>query len=229
MQYSENLNLPIMEDNDPMLALYSQGNAIIEGLEESIGTHVDDIENIPEMRNDIEELNNTVESLNTSVELLNTMQTKEKVIINGTEQIVDKVVAKVSITGTGNYSEVVFKGVDDDDDHRHALVITNASIFIDMTELFDIDNESEIILKSVLTYQNGYQYMNTRNNSPMEVVCLGKIPNDNNLKLVLANHSPVLYSQTRQTTPVEYWNPSARPSYEYSQEVIVTLEFYKLV
>lgn len=229
MLFTEKLGLPVLEGTDSISNITSQGNGISNRLEELLGDSIDDIQEVPEIKTDIEEINNDIETLNTTVEMLNTMTTKEKVVINGTEQIVDKIVAKLSATSTGNINSVIFKSTEDDDDHRHSLMIEFATLIVDLTDTLNVIDESSIILKSVTTYQNGYEYMAERNNMPFDVVALGKIPNDNNVKLIMTNRVSSLQRQTRSFVGgIEVWSPGHQPPYAYNEEVIVTLEFYKL-
>ncbi len=229
MQYTENLGLPIIEGTDTMPALRSQGNGIANQLETVLGGLLDDIAAIPDIRSDISDINNDISALETRVELLEQLETKETVKIDGEDRVLTKVTAKLSATSTGNTSSVSFKGTDDDDDHRHTLVNTTASLIVDLTDTLGVSDETDILLKNAITYQNGYEYMASRNNSPFNIVALGKIPNDNNVKLIMGNNTPYLLRQTRsEVGGVEIWNPSARPPYEYNQEVIVVIEYFVL-
>ena len=229
MQYTENLGLPVVEGTDTMPALRSQGNGIANQLELVLGGLLDDITAIPEIRNDINDINLEIDALTGRVEVLESFETKEKVTINGETVELTKHTAKVETTLTGQSSVVAFKGTEDSDDQRHLLQHSRATARVDLTELFDVRSAESILLRNVTTYQNGYQYMSTKNAMPLNPVCVGQIPNDSHIYLILAGDTSQCYQQTEQTVGgVTTWMPSTPLPFSNDQTVIVTMEWFEL-
>lgn len=229
MQYTEKLNLPILEGTDSMANLATQGNAIANQLESVVGANIENIEAVPELFNTVEEQGNDIEALEGRVEILEDLQTKETVSIGGVSRQLTKHIVKAEVTMNGSYNAVYFKAVNDDDDHRHCISITKGYVYVNMTELLGVENATDILIKNVITYQNGLQYMDTKNALPMDVCFLGKLPNSNDLTLGLLGDSSSLYQQTRSVIGgSEIWNPSTGSQFSTNQSVIVVLEYFDL-
>ena len=227
MQFTEKLGLPLLEGTDSVSNITSQGNGIANQLEEVLGVYLDDIADIPDIKTEQTEINGHLELLDGKVEVLEDMQTKETVSINGTDTVVTKHIAKISALMAGSSIGVNFKTIDDDNTHRHVLSKTNGTINIDLTTAFGITSAENIILKSAITYQNGYQYQSSRNALPTTVLMVGKLPYASNITLELVGEATSLYEQELQNQGgVEVWLPSYPAPYSNDQEVIVVLEFY---
>lgn len=229
MQYSDNLNLPLLEGTDTLGDLRSQGNGIVNGLEAVLGGLLDDIEQIPSIITEQGEQSADIEALAGRVTVLEEYKTKETVSINGTDTVVTKHIAKIEATMGGSSSDIAFKGVDDDATHRHVLKTISGIVNINLTEAFGVVDSDDIILKDVTTYQNGYQYLSTRNALPTVPVMVGKLPNQNDITLQLHGEAVGLYSQElTEQGGVETWTPSYPYPYSNNQTVIIVLEFYTM-
>ena len=63
MEYTENLNLPVLEDSDTMTSVFTQANSIAEQLEELFGDNLDDYQNLDQITTDIATINGSLTAL----------------------------------------------------------------------------------------------------------------------------------------------------------------------
>lgn len=227
MQYTEKLGLPVLEGSDSVSNITSQGNGIANQLETVLGTYLDDIGDIPEIKTEQTNINSHLELLDGKVEVLEDMQSKETVSINGTDTVVTKHIAKISATMAGSSITVPFKSTEDDNTHRHVLSKVNGLINIDLTDSFGVNSADSVVIKEATTYQNGYQYQSSRNALPTRPLFVGQLPNQSHITLELVGEATGLYAQELvEQGGVEVWTPSYPLPYSNNQEVIVVLEFY---
>ena len=227
MQFTENLGLPLLEGTDSVSNITSQGNGMANQLEAVLGTYLDDIGDIPEIKTGQTEINGHLRLLDGKVEVLEDMLSKETVSIDGTETVVTKHIAKISALMAGSSITVPFKSTEDDNTHRHILSRVNGIINIDLTDSFDINSADSVIITEATTYQNGYQYQSTRNALPTRPLFVGQLPNQSHITLELVGEATGLYAQELvEQGGVEVWSPSYPLPYSNNQEVIVVIEFY---
>ena len=166
MEYTEHLNLPVLEDGDTMTSVFSQANAIATQLENLFGDNLDDYQSLSDIttdiaglkndmldvQGDITDLENEDTSLGNRITALNTLVTQiqsgrnvytdaDGNIVNGT--ITKYVLTAESIGYVNSYPL----------DNRY-LHVDNGALEINLTEAIGLIHTANAVLLSAEIYEN---------------------------------------------------------------------------
>lgn len=166
MEYTENLNLPVLEDSDTMTSVFSQANAIAEQLENLFGDNLDDYQNLDQITADIATINGSLSALlnrtvvnehdiddletsmgNANASILSLERLNNNINVDG--QVVNGYLEKyvLSANAIGNVNTVDIG----DGKYFHK---DNGYLEINLTSALNISASESIIVESAAIYRN---------------------------------------------------------------------------
>lgn len=169
MEYTENLNLPVLEDSDTATSVFSQGNAIATQLENLFGDNLEDYQSLSDIttdvtglkndmsdiQGDITDLENEDTSLGNRITALNTLVTQlqsGRGVYTDADGIVHNGVYTtycVEGTATGSVEHHVLSEASYT---RNSSVTVSGSLVIDLYNVMGITSISNLILISACAY-----------------------------------------------------------------------------
>lgn len=227
MRYTNNLNLPIIEDTDAFSSLFTMNNETNNKLEEKFG-------DIPQFKEAVTSMQNDVNTAKADIERLKTSETDLSSRITMLEDVKNKTditVAGVKKSGTHHRVKLTATPITKHDVARvplynndtETLYIRNytASLAINMREVFGINNADNIIMLGVGTYQSSYIYQGRTNVIPMQLKAIGNAPGNGDLTMYLTGTHTDISKQ-----PIE--GSSSILAYPQSGDVEIIIEYMVL-
>ena len=231
MRYTENLQLPIIEDTDAFSSLFTMNNETNTKIEAGFG-------DIPQFKEAVSSIQNDVNTAKVDIEQLKTAKTD---LSNRIEVLEDKI-KKVEFTERGEtktgelhtikfdilptYGEQIYYvkeyGVEEDNTSRIAISNSTISASIDITVLTGVSVVDNIDILSVCAYSKGYyNYIGKTNPMPLSTRTLAVVTpsGDTDVKLLmLGNYTNVV----KQTNQAEIgWSPSSIGSQQEGKVTVV--------
>lgn len=198
MIYTENLNLPIVEDDDSMSLVYTQGNETNQKLEEkfagfdSIPTTLNSLQEsvnsvnteIVTVKTDMETLKTSETNLSNRIEVLEDARNKTDITVAGVKKSGTHHRVKLTATPTTSHNVVRVPIYNNDTDILYIRNYT-ANVSINMNDVLGINSLDNIIMLGVGTYQSSHIYQGSTNVIPMMLKSMGKAPGNNDLTMYL--------------------------------------------
>lgn len=227
MIYTDNLQLPIIEDTDAFASLFTINNETNNKLEEKFGDIPQFKEAVTSMQGDvntakadIEQLKNSETNLSSRITMLEDVQNKTDITVSGVKKSGTHHRVKLTATPTTSHNVVRVPIYNNNTD---TLFIRNytANVSINMNEVLGINSLDNIIMLGVGTYQSSYIYQGSTNVIPMMLKSMGKAPGSNNLTMYLTGTHTDISKQ-----PIE--GSSSILAYPQSGDVEIIIEYMVL-
>ena len=191
MRYTNNLQLPLIEDSDAFSSLFTMNNETNNKLEEKFGDIPQFKEAVTSMQEDVNTSKADIERLKTSetdlssrIAVLEDAQNKTDIMVSGVKK--SGTHHRVKLTATPiTRREVVTVPIYNNDTDVLSIRNYTANVSINMNEVFGINSLDNIIMLGVGTYQSSYIYQGSTNVIPMQVKAIGKAPGNNDLTMYL--------------------------------------------
>lgn len=232
MIYTENLQLPVLEDTDNFSNIFSQGNTISEKMEEFGTTNKTNMENVKlrlgVVENTIEEVQNENSTQNTNISNLRTDLENVKNDVTVLENKIKKVeytengevktgelhTVKLELTPTYADEEYFVKEHGEtEENNRIAIGVSTAYATINLTNLLNVKNTDEVDILSCSSYAKGYyNYTGYTNPIPLRTRTLAVVTptGESSIKLELQGNFVNVVRQTYSSvgSGIGVWNPS---------------------
>lgn len=224
MRYTNNLQLPIIEDTDAFSSLFTMNNETNNKLEEKFGDIPQFKEAVTSMQNDVNTAKADIERLKTSetdlssrITMLEDVQNKTDITVAGVKKSGTHHRVKLTATPTTSHDVVRVPIYNNDTDILYIRNYT-ANVSINMNEVLGINSLDNIIMLGVGTYQSSYIYQGSTNVIPMQLKTIGKAPGNNDLTMYL----------TGTHTDIAIEGSSSLLAYPQSGDVEIIIEYMVL-
>ena len=209
MEYTENLNLPVLEDSDTMTSVFSQANAIATQLETLFGSNLSDYQNLGQITTDIATINGSFSALlnrtvvnehdiddletavgNANAKILSLERLNNNISVDG--QVVNGYLEKyvLSVNSIGNVNTVDIG----DGKYFHK---DNGYAEINLTSALNISASESIVVESATIYRRS---MGNERISPLSLYgCGGKTGSYGKYIVFTAANSSVNTNQESQS------------------------------
>ena len=227
MRYTNNLQLPIIEDTDAFASLFTMNNETNNKLEEKFG-------DIPQFKDAVTSMQEDVNTSKADIERLKTSETdlsSRIAVLEDTQNKTDIMVSGVKKSGTHHRVKLTATPITRNhvarvpiyNNDTETLYIRNytASLAINMREVFGITNIDNIIILGVGTYQPSYIYQGSTNVIPMQLKAIGNAPGNGDLTMYLTGTHTDIAKQ-----PID--GSSSLLAYPQSGDVEIIIEYMVL-
>lgn len=164
--YTTNLELKIMESNNTLADVFTQGNYNANKLEEKLGGYLDDMETLPELRTHVTTLENSVSALLartvSNENAINNVSSRVTKLENGRGYYIDSnghrvdgtiTRYEVNTTAVGSTEECT---IPIDSEHRYLLKNARGSVNINLNTLLGITSMTGKKILNAVCYQTAY-------------------------------------------------------------------------
>lgn len=226
MRYTNNLQLPIIEDTDAFSSLFTMNNETNNKLEEKFGDIPQFKEAVTSMQDDVNTSKADIERLKTSetdlsnrITMLEDVKNKTDITVAGVKKSGTHHRVKLTVT-PNTTNQVVQVPIYNNDTDGLFIRSYTANVTINMNEVLGINSLDNIIMLGVGTYQSSHKYQGSTNVIPMSLRDMGKAPGSDNLTMFITGTYTDISKQPLETSTVS--------AYPQSGDVEIIIEYMVL-